>query len=677
MAQQKVVEQARTELEQRRNHLDEDLRSFRATGFDQAPPYPLSLLDRLRDELEAEQARATATEAALSARAEAVEKARSAYNDKERARRLAKEAVVTSTDPGVLSRLKEAMLLAELESKLAGETLTTLESELANEKLAEGIQQQLSVLLHEKIAQVSESVQFLKSELQLRFAELRELELEINRAIQSVELNQKYDEDRWAEARKRFDSATDNRSIIGEEVEMWRLARQHGQEELAILNKRLQRIAEMRTAWTRRFSVLSEQPTGEELSLWQEETEAILDQLQRDAALRKSQADQVRKDLATTGTKSENANGGAPELSRWVHQQRKHLEELAKAYDSAILSIESSERLHRRLLGDLRQDAAHFSLAEWFRTVWRFLQSAWDYELVAVDDKPITIGKLLGGMLLFFVGFWLSRLLSRLLEVRLRIRGKVNRDAAAILKTLTFYTLLAVFTLFVLRMVNLPLTAFTFVGGALAIGLGLGSQGLVNNFLSGIVIMVERPLRLGERIVYGGHDGIVEDVGYRCTKVRTLAGHLVTIPNSTILNEAVENIGRRPYVRRLFNVTVTYDTPRGKMEEAIQILRGILSEDGIGQRIHPVIAGEDYPPRVYFNELNADSLNILVVYWFAPPDYWDYFEHAQKVNLRIIEEFEKAGIDFAFPTQTLHLAGDPKRELSMRLLDGETRSTAE
>lgn len=72
---------------------------------------------------------------------------------------------------------------------------------------------------------------------------------------------------------------------------------------------------------------------------------------------------------------------------------------------------------------------------------------------------------------------------------------------------------------------------------------------------------------------------------------------------------------------------------------------------------------------------DAESLNIFVIYWFAPPAYWDYMAHAQRINFRLFEEFEKAGIEFAFPTQTLYLAGDPKRQLAVKMLsDGLEQS---
>ncbi len=89
-------------------------------------------------------------------------------------------------------------------------------------------------------------------------------------------------------------------------------------------------------------------------------------------------------------------------------------------------------------------------------------------------------------------------------------------------------------------------------------------------------------------------------------------------------------------------------------------------EDSSETTHHPndAINQEDFPPRVYFNEFNPDSLNILIIYWYHPAEYWNYLEHANWVNIQIMERFNEEGIDIAFPTQTLHLAGDDKRPLT-------------
>jgi len=205
--------------------------------------------------------------------------------------------------------------------------------------------------------------------------------------------------------------------------------------------------------------------------------------------------------------------------------------------------------------------------------------------------------------------------------------------------------------------------------GIAGLAISLAAQDSLKNLFGSITILWDRPFRLGERIQFAGYDGVVEQIGFRSTKLRTATGHLVTIPNSKIVNDPVENVARRKSIRRTIDVTITYDTPAAKIEEAVEILRGILEEDGIREPIHPVIDGDEFPPRVYFNDYNAESLNLFVIYWYAPPAYWDYMEHAQRLNLRIFEEFEKAEIEFAFPTQTLYLAGDPKRQLAVEMLN--------
>ena len=92
-----------------------------------------------------------------------------------------------------------------------------------------------------------------------------------------------------------------------------------------------------------------------------------------------------------------------------------------------------------------------------------------------------------------------------------------------------------------------------------------------------------------------------------------MTGHLVTIPNASITGEPVENPARRPYIRRILNVTITYDMPRDKVEQAVQIIRDLFEEEGIREPIHPVIGKDEFPPRAFFNDFNAESLNIFVI----------------------------------------------------------------
>lgn len=198
-----------------------------------------------------------------------------------------------------------------------------------------------------------------------------------------------------------------------------------------------------------------------------------------------------------------------------------------------------------------------------------------------------------------------------------------------------------------------PITSILAGIGIGGLALGLAAQDTIKNFFGSLMIFADKPFDIGELIKHNGELGNIVEVGVRTTKVRTLDGHMLTVPNGELANMTIHNIGKREFIRRVFSVTVTYDTPPEKLDEALQILRDILKDH---EGMNP-----DFPPRVHFNELNSDSLNLICFYWFHPPDYWQYMEFTDWVNREIIRRFNRAGIEFAFPTQTIHLAGDIKK----------------
>jgi MscS family membrane protein len=193
---------------------------------------------------------------------------------------------------------------------------------------------------------------------------------------------------------------------------------------------------------------------------------------------------------------------------------------------------------------------------------------------------------------------------------------------------------------------------------ALVAGLGLGglafalaAQDTIKNLFGSLVIFTDKPFSLGERISYDGHDGTVEEVGLRSTRLRRSDGHVVTIPNGELANNVIHNIAQRPFIRRNFTIGVTYDTSPEKVRQAKEILEDVLKDheglDPEGERL----------PRVHFSDFSASSLDFKCIYWYHPPAYWDYIAFSEKVNLEILTRFNDAGIEFAFPSQTVYLAG--------------------
>ncbi len=196
---------------------------------------------------------------------------------------------------------------------------------------------------------------------------------------------------------------------------------------------------------------------------------------------------------------------------------------------------------------------------------------------------------------------------------------------------------------------EMKITSILAAAGVGGLAIALAAQETIANFFGSINIFADRPFQVKDRIRVGTFDGTVEEVGFRSTRIRTLDGHLVTVPNSTISKEMVENVSRRPYIKRVANITITYDTPPEKVERAVQIIEGILAQT------EEINRDPELVPRVYFNDFQDCSLNILVIYWLQPPDYWLYMEVSERINLAILRKFNAEGIEFAFPTQTLYI----------------------
>ncbi|MDD5723632.1 MAG: mechanosensitive ion channel family protein [Syntrophales bacterium] len=204
-----------------------------------------------------------------------------------------------------------------------------------------------------------------------------------------------------------------------------------------------------------------------------------------------------------------------------------------------------------------------------------------------------------------------------------------------------------------------PMTTLLAGIGIGGLAVALAAQDTLKNLFGSFMIMVDKPFKVGDRVVADSFDGSVEEIGFRSTRLRSLTGHLISIPNEKMASVSIENIGLRPNIRRYTNITITYDTPVEKVERAVSIIKEILKDH---EGMHP-----DYPPQVYFNDFNDTSLNIAMFYWFHPPDYWEAMRFGEEVNLRIMRAFEAEGIEFAFPTTTTYLAQDEKRPLTISL----------
>lgn len=273
------------------------------------------------------------------------------------------------------------------------------------------------------------------------------------------------------------------------------------------------------------------------------------------------------------------------------------------------------------------------------------------------DEVRWFVGRVLA--LAYTVGFgWLLFNLIDVIDLTLKrfaLRTASNLDdqmVPLVRKTLRTF-LVIVLALFTLETVfNRDVSAWLAGLGIVGLAVSFAAQDSIKNFFGSITILLDRPFQLKDQIIIDSYRGNVEDIGFRSTRIRLLDGILVTIPNSKMVEQSIQNVTRRPNLRRITDISITYDTSPENIEKAVQIVRDLLAESFFAEQFDLT----NFPPRVHFNDMKADTLNIQVLYWYKDPtNWWGFQAFNQQFNLEIVKRFAEAGIELAFPTRTLYL----------------------
>lgn len=190
----------------------------------------------------------------------------------------------------------------------------------------------------------------------------------------------------------------------------------------------------------------------------------------------------------------------------------------------------------------------------------------------------------------------------------------------------------------------LPLLTGLGIGG---LAFAFAAKDTIENLFGSIAVIVDRPFEIGDWIEVDGVEGTVEDLGLRSTRIRTFYNSLVTVPNATLVRATVDNYGRRKYRRFTTKLNVTYDTHPDKIEAFCSGIREIV-------KLHPYTRKDYY--HVWLNSFGAHSLDILVYIFFECPDWSIELREKHRFMLDVVRLADRLGVEFAFPTQTLHVA---------------------
>ena len=653
-ALQRLAELSSTQVD-----LDQEVATFHERGLEEPPPYTLTFADRLYDEALSEQRNLESIQSALDTITAELAAARERLRDAERARRTALESLDANTDPALVQRLTWEANQAVLDERFHTESVTARELRRNANEAERSIGEKRLALAGEKSAAVQAQVRFARSELDARLDEIATQRDAVERGLSKLRDSHQMNEALRREARDELQNAQGDAAISARTAVLaLRTANlETAARSVELAEKKLSLYDQAKLIWERRFAV-RQNPDHSELTDWKTETTRVVQEWGRDRQIQESRLIDLRANILDL----------EKQLSEWDAQRDG--KEVIEARVQALRDRETSlneylatllplERLATRLLEDIDAENEHVTIQERWHRVQRFLGSIWEFELFVFEDDSITVRKIVIALLILVIGIFAAGYITRMFRTRLLARTSLNENAAAAVEKLLYYVALVLIGLYALNFVNIPLTLFALFGGAVAIAFGFGAQHIINNFISGFILMLERPIRIGDLVEINGVYGHIRHIGARSTRLHTAENIDLLIPNSQLLENVVINWTLTDEkLRTSVSVGVSYGSPT-------ELVTELLMKSATGSK--RIL---DSPkPIILFTGFGDNSLAFELHFWLKMRRIMDKRQAESEVYYNIDRLFRENNIVISFPQRDVHL--DAVKAIDVRVIQDQ------
>ena len=632
-------------------------------GFPSPPPYSILMIDDLRNAARSMSFTAQGVQTRLTMTESLVESTSRALSKSQEQARQAAERLEGVKDPVQLEKLTWARELAQLRERASSAQASMLDTALKvlHEELAETDHRR--AFLDRQRQTAEQDVQFTQQDLDKITARLDEEHQALTSEIEHAVLQQSIQRRTVAAAeqdvasahravsstkKKPARSSEGNLTRLTEAVDLQRLRYDNIDLEIDLLRQLLDGVRQERQIWEMRFASLHDTvPIPEERdALGKLASAAKLIQGWREYGFQ--QLAMVAGQINELTSRIEQAPG---------HSNPKHLQDMIDAFrhreDLYRRVLQQTDTLlqlidHREAEFKRRQHARPLSerLKEWGTSAAASIRNAWNVELFSAEDtievegktitgrRSITVGKVLKALAILLGGYWVSIILARFAERKAISRFHIDPNVANIIRQWALAFLFTILVIITLMSVKIPLTAFAFLGGALAIGVGFGTQNLLKNVISGILLLVERPLRVGDVIEVDGIRGSVTTIGLRSSTIRDSTGIETLIPNSNLLERNLTNWTYSSY-RKRYSLQLT--VAQGPTSRRVKDLLVDLA------RRHGQILKEP-EPYVLLEEFKDGALVFSLQYWIEIGPAVDPATVASDLRFMIESNFAEQGI---------------------------------
>lgn len=657
-------------LDQRQRDLAETIKSW--VGFSEPPPYSVLLVDNLRDSIHSLTASIETAETTRDIFEKLGAETRGVLSQSASHLRALNEELETSSDPARMTYLTWQRTFEQARNRLA--TANAAAYERRRQKVAAELieQRQRLEFARRQLILAAQHVRFSQADLDqvltVQDNNRSQLETEYQAAQKANQLAQRELESAREDLRRsvagQSSSGTNGSLSIGGVSELQHLVgvrtvkAETASQRLNQARQLLDLALYERAIWQTRFATFGATDPAA-LQKGYRRLESIQRVVQTAKPYFIHQLDLTARQIA----EEQEAMQNRPEAQRNPTLARERLDcflEREALFRSGSRSLERVERLLLRWKESLDQDRQTLPLAGRIRDVFTEFSSivtkVWNFELFVAEDtitvdgqsvtgrRSVTVSKIAKAILILAVGYWLANLSGRLLERVAIRRFKVERHQANLIRRWTFVVLVLVLMVFSLVWVKIPFTVFAFLGGALAIGLGFGMQTLLKNFISGVIILFERPFRVGHVLDVDGHRGLVTSIGLRASVLELWDGTETLIPNSVLLENSLTNwTYSNRAVRFSISVGVAYGSDTRRV---VQLLADIAERHGQVQK--------EPKAQVLFQDF-ADSALVFELRYWLDVLWTNPAQVASDLRHMIASAFASNEIEIAFPQRDLHL----------------------
>lgn len=642
--------------EARQRHADIDRGSSEWKGFPEPPPYSIFQADQVWDTVHSLKLAAEGLQSHRELLTLRFEQAREALTTAEERLRQASERFETAKDSGEADRERREYELAALRARAAAVLLEAaqLSTRRVEEELA-GIKAQLA-FEERRLEAVLPHVVFSETDLERVLTRLAEERFRLEEQLEQTLSERQRLSQAVQKAERRLDVLSRKQSAEkGEtpesirarvEVELVHARQDSLAAQSDLLQQLMNVVAGERQLWESRFVLAHASEPGKAREAYQrfsplfDKFHSFRDYLRQQAGIVSGQISELESRVSHTPASQRPT---LQDLIRAFHERE-------EAYTRTLHRMDEAARFMERWRADFEQQQKELPLSDrlkdWVTHVESLIKDAWDYELFSAEDtievdgktitghRSVTVGKSLTALAIFLIGYvvcvYVARKIGRLAVKSLGMAA----DGANLVRQWSQALLITFLIVLSFSWAKIPLTIFAFLGGAFAIGVGFGAQTLLKNVISGILLLIERPMRVGDLIEVDHTRGRVTSIGLRSSTIRDVKGAETLIPNSSFLERALTNWTYSSHVGR-FSLRV--GAPYGTAALPIMELLSALASQ------HPKVMKQP-APQVLLDEFGAQARIFTVNYWHEISSDVDPSVIASELRFAIEQKFAEAGL---------------------------------